>query len=147
MRIRSAACVLAFLVASFAPAFAHHMAVVVNKENPVDNVTSAHLARLFHAEVKKWPDGRNVVLVLHKDSAGEEETLEHLNKMTATEWKAFVAAHKDSIAFVDTDADVLKIVQAEPGAVGLIDVRSIDDTVNVVHVDGKLPMEFGYLPH
>ena len=67
--------------------------------------------------------------------------------MSASEWKAFVSAHKDSIMFVDTDADVLKAVQAEPGAMGLIEVHSIDNSVNVVHVDGKLPMEFGYLPH
>jgi len=26
-------------------------------------------------------------------------------------------------------------------------VRAVDGTVNVVRVDGKLPMESGYLPH
>ena len=67
--------------------------------------------------------------------------------MSAAEWKSFVAVHKDTFVFVDSDADVLKAVQAEPGAVGLIQVHSIDSTVNVVRVDGKLPMEFGYLPH
>jgi ABC-type phosphate transport system substrate-binding protein len=147
MRIRSAICSFLFLFVSFLPCFAHHMAVVVNKDNAVENVTSAHLSRLLRAEIKKWPDGKNVVLVLHKDSEGEAETLERLNKMSAAEWKAFLEAHKDSIMFVDTDADVIKMVQAEPGAIGLIDVRSIDNSINVVHVDGKLPMEFGYLPH
>jgi ABC-type phosphate transport system substrate-binding protein len=147
MRIRSAIYMLAFLAACLTPCFAHHTAVVVNKENTVDNVTSAHLAKIVRGEVKKWPDGKNIVLVLHKDSAGEAETLERLNKMSSVEWKNFVAARKDSILFVDTDADVLKAVQAEPGAVGLIEVHSIDNSVNVVHVDGKLPMEFGYLPH
>jgi ABC-type phosphate transport system substrate-binding protein len=147
MRTRSAIYSLLFLFVSLAPCFAHHMAVVVNKDNAVENVTSAHLSRLLRAEIKKWPDGKNVVLVLHKDSEGETETLEHLNKMSAAEWKAFLEAHKDSIMFVDTDADVIKMVQAEPGAIGLIDVRSIDNSISVVHVDGKLPMEFGYLPH
>ncbi len=85
--------------------------------------------------------------MLHKESAGETETLERLNKMSVAEWKAFLVAHRDSILFVDTDADVLRTVQAEPGAIGFIEVHSVDNTVNVVHVDGKLPMEFGYLPH
>ena len=67
--------------------------------------------------------------------------------MTPAEWRAFVAAHREQIVFVDTDADVLKEVQSEPGAVGLIEAHSIDNTVTVVHVDGKLPMELGYLPH
>ncbi|HSY91450.1 MAG TPA: substrate-binding domain-containing protein [Candidatus Binatus sp.] len=147
MRIRSAIYGLAFLLACLTPCFAHHTAVVVNKDNAVENVTSAHLAKIIRGEIKKWPDGKNIMLVLHKDSAGESETLERLNKMSAAEWKSFVAAHKDSILLVDTDADVLKAVQAEPGAMGLIEVHSVDNSINVVHVDGKLPMEFGYLPH
>lgn len=147
MKLCSAIYAVAFLCASLAPCFAHHTAVVVNRDNSVENVTSAHLAKIIRGELKKWPDGKNIILVLHKDSAGEREALEHLNKMSAAEWTAFVIAHKDSIMFVDTDADVLKAVQAEPGALGLIEVRSIDSSVNVIRVDGKLPMELGYLPH
>ena len=147
MRVRFTICALGFLFATLTPCFAHHTAVIVNKDNAVANVTSAHLTKIIRGEVKKWPDGKNVILVLHKDSAGEREALEHLNKMSAGEWTAFVIAHKDSIIFVDTDADVLKAVQAEPGALGLIEVHSIDNSVNVIRVDGKLPMESGYLPH
>ena len=147
MKFRSALYALAFAFACLTPCFAHHTAVVVNKENAVENVTSVHLEKIIRGEVKKWPDGKNIVLVLHRESAGETETLQRLNKMSAAEWKTFLATRKDSILFVDTDADVLKAVQSEPGAVGLIEVHSIDNSVNVVHVDGKLPMEFGYLPH
>ena len=147
MKVRSAIRILAFLCASLTSCFAHHTAVIVNKVNTVENVTSAHLTKIIRGEIKKWPDGKNIVLVLHKDSAGEREALEHLNKMSAAEWNTFVASHKESIVFADTDADVLKAVQSEPGAVGVIEVHSIDNSVNVVHVDGKLPMEFGYLPH
>jgi len=85
--------------------------------------------------------------VLHRDSTGEREALERLNKMSDSEWNEFVFSHKESIVFVDTDAEVLKEIQSEPGAVGLIEVRSIDNSVNVVRVDGRLPMEIGYLPH
>ena len=147
MRVHSTIYTLAFLCATLTPCFAHHTAVVVNKENAVDNVTSAHLSKIIRGEIKKWPDGKNIVLVLHKGSEGESETLEHLNKMTAAEWRGFVAAHRDQIIFVDTDSDVLKEVQSEPGAIGLIEAHSIDNSVTVVRVDGKLPMELGYLPH
>jgi len=123
------------------------MAVVVDKDNNVGNVTAVHLSKILREEVKKWPDGKTIVLVLHKDSAGESETLERLIKMSPAELKALVAAHKDSIQLVDSDAEVLKIVQSTPGAIGLVDVRSVDNTINVIRVDGKLPMESGYLPH
>jgi ABC-type phosphate transport system substrate-binding protein len=147
MRFRSALYISTFLCAFLTPCLAHHTAVVVNKDNAVENVTSAHLAKIIRGEVKKWPNGKNIVLILHSDSPGESETLERLNRMSAAEWKLFVAAHKELFVFVDSDAEVLKAVQAEPGAVGLIEVHSIDSTVNVVRVDGKLPMELGYLPH
>jgi ABC-type phosphate transport system substrate-binding protein len=139
--------VLAFFFAALTPCFAHHTAVVVNKENSVENLSSVHLVKIIRGEVKKWPNGTNIVLVLHRDSAGENETLERLNKMSADQWKAFVEPHKDRIVLLDTDSDVLKMVQSEPGAIGMIAVHSLDDSVNLVHVDGKLPMEFGYLPH
>lgn len=123
------------------------MAVVVNKDNNVGNVTAIHLGKIFHCEVKKWPDGKTVTVVLHKDSAGEIETLEHLVKINTEELRALEAAHKDSIILVDSDADVLKMVQSMPGAIGLVELHSIDNSINVVHVDGKLPTESGYLPH
>lgn len=147
MKARSAIFMLTFLCACLTPSFAHHTAVIVNKDNSIENLTSAHLAKIIRGEIRKWPDGKNIILVLHRDSAGEAETLERLNRMSAPEWKSFIAAHRDAIQFVDTDADVLKLVQAVPGAVGLIEVHSIDNTINVVHIDGKLPMELGYLPH
>jgi hypothetical protein len=104
-----------WLTLSLTPCFAHHMAVVVNKANSVQNVTSAHLAGIVKGEVKKWPDGRNVVLVLHGASAGEMATLERLNKMTEVEMKALLSSHKDSIRRVGTDADVIDAVASTPG--------------------------------
>jgi len=147
MSLRRPVVLLAFLLTFLTPCFAHHMAVVVNKDNNVGTLTAAHLSRIFRSEIKKWPDGKAVILVLHKNSAGETETLERLNKMSDSEWKTLIAAHKGSIVMAGSDAEVLKIVQSTAGAVGLVDVRSVDNTINVVRVDGKLPMESGYLPH
>ena len=147
MRLRSAIQALALFCATLTPCFAHHTAVIVNKQNTVENVTSAQLMKIVRGEIRRWPDGTGIILVLHKDSAGEREALERLNKMSASEWRTFVAAHRESILFLDTDAEVLKAVQTEHGALGLIEVHSIDNSVNVIHVDGKLPMELGYLPH
>jgi ABC-type phosphate transport system substrate-binding protein len=140
-------CLCAFIMCSWLPCFAHHMAVVVNKDNNVGEVGSAYLAKIFRLEVKKWHDGKDVILILHKNSTGELITLERLSKMSSTELKSFIAAHQGSITTVDSDEDVLKVVETTAGAVGLVDVRSINDQVNVVRVDGKLPMEDGYLPH
>jgi ABC-type phosphate transport system substrate-binding protein len=123
------------------------MAVVVNKDSAVQNVTSAHLAKILKGEVRKWPDGKNVVLVLHNSSPGEMTTLQHLSKMSEVDVKSLLAAHKDEIRAVQSDADVIEAVASTPGAIGFVEEHSITDRVVVVRVDGKLPMESGYLPH
>jgi len=140
-------CLWAWVTLSMTPCFAHHIAVVVNKDNAVQNVTSAHLAKIFKGEVKKWADGRNVVLVLHNSFRDEMVTLERLTKMTEAEVKALLASHEDSIRTVGSDADVIDAVASTPGAIGFVEERSITDRVGVVRVDGKLPMESGSLPH
>jgi ABC-type phosphate transport system substrate-binding protein len=127
--------------------FAHHMAVVVSKQNGVSALSSAQLRKIFLVETKKWPDGRSIQLVMHRASNGEAVTLQRLNKMSAQQWQNWVSEHKDSVTLVDSDEDVLNYVENTPGAVGLVDVRSVNDHVNIVRVDGKVPMEAGYLPH
>lgn len=139
--------VLLFAVISTAPCFAHHMAVVVSKQTNVSAVTSPQLGKIFRADTRKWPDGTAIQVVLHRSSNGEAVSLQHLNKMTAQRWQNWIAEHKDLLTLVDCDSDVLDYVAKTPGAVGLVDVRSVNDHVKVVRVDGKVPMEEGYLPH
>jgi ABC-type phosphate transport system substrate-binding protein len=134
-------------VFSFLPCYAHHLAVVVDKDNNTTQVSSALLARIFKSETKKWADGKTVVLVMHRNSSLEMLTLERLNKMTSAEMKAFMDAHKEAIFLADSDAALLQKVESTPGAVGLVDVRTVDGKVKVLKVDGKLPLENGYLPH
>ena len=147
MKKSGAFCILVFVLCTFVPSYAHHLAVVVAKDNGIDGITSTNLAKLFKAESRKWPDGKNVVVILRRDSLAQMQTLERLDKLSEADLKNLFAAHKDSILFADTDVDLLKMVQSVPGAIGLVDVHSINDKVRVVKVDGKLPLEDGYLPH
>ncbi len=137
----------AFALLAAAPCFAHHMAVVVSKQNQVEALTSQQLSKIFRAETKKWPDGKDVQLVFHRSSPGENMTLGRLNKMNSRQWQSWLAEHKNTVQIVDSDDDVLKYVESTPGAIGLVDVRSVTGGVRVVRVDGKVPMEDGYLPH
>jgi ABC-type phosphate transport system substrate-binding protein len=140
--------VLGMLLACWLPCEAKHMAVVVDKSNPTANVTSADLAKMLQANTRKWPDGRNITLVLREASSPElQQVLQRIWKMPPEEVKSFLAAHKSSFVTVDSDDAVLKLVESTPGAMGLVDVYSISAKVNVLKVDGKLPLEQGYVLH
>src|SRR5271168_5073425 len=106
----------AFILSFLTPCFAHHLAVVVDKDNHVENVTSAHLVKIIRADVKKWPDGKDILIVLRKDLTGETLTLQRLTKMSADDLQAHIATHSSTITLVDSDADVLKLVGSMPGA-------------------------------
>ncbi len=137
-----------FIALCWLPCQAKHMAVVVNKANSTGNLTVADLTKIFQANTHKWPDGKNITVVLRDSSSADTlEALQRLYKMNQPDLKAFLESHKGAFILADSDEALLKIVETTPGAVGLIDVYSITSKVNVMKVDGKLPLEQGYLLH
>jgi phosphate transport system substrate-binding protein len=137
---------VAFFVFSLLPCYAHHLAVVVNSSSTVDSVSVEDLSKIFKAETRKWPDGREVVIIM-QGTADERNTLERLYKMTPAQFREFMNAHKSSVVTATSDAMAIKLVETTKGAIGLVDVRSINNNVKVLKVNGRLPLESGYLPH
>jgi hypothetical protein len=45
---------------------------------------------------------------------------------------------------VGSEEDLLRAVEATPGAIGILDVYAINSSVKVLRVDGKLPFDVGY---
>jgi ABC-type phosphate transport system substrate-binding protein len=147
MNYRRVATLALFVLFWWLPAHAHHLAVVVHQQTPTETVTSGELAKIFKSEIRKWPDGRDVVVVLNRNSAVSMQILERLAGMPDEKAKTFIAAHKGYFVLTDSDAEVLELVSAKPGALGMVDVREVDSKIKVLRVDGKLPLEKGYLPH
>ena len=136
-------CLVIFQVTS---CFAHHMAVVVNKNNPITDIPSTHLAKIVRADARKWPNGTDISLVLHRASKGEMSMLQKLSKVPEKTLKVRLEAHPADVIEVNSDTEVMGVVESTPGAIGFVEVRSVNSKVKVIKVDGKLPMEGGYLP-
>ena len=125
---------------------ATQLAVVVDKANTTASLSSADLAKILKLANPKWPDGKQVVLVLRGVPGPEMQlALQKLSNMSGDQVKDLLAAHKTSILIVNSEQEVLKSVSTIPGAIGLVDVYSLTSGVNVLKVDGKLPLEPGYL--
>jgi ABC-type phosphate transport system substrate-binding protein len=125
---------------------ATQLAVVVDKANSTSSLSAADLAKILKLSNSKWPDGKQVVLVLRGASGPDMQlALQKLSNMSGDQIKDLLATHKSSILIVNSEQEVLKSVSTIPGAIGLVDVYSLTSGVNVVKVDGKLPLEPGYL--
>jgi len=124
---------------------AKQLAVIVDKTNNVSGMTAVDLTKMFKFDSHKWPDGRNVIVVLRDPTSPEMQTaIQKLYHMQPEEFKVLLAAHQTAVVIVHSEEDLLRSVQSIPGALGLVDVYSINSRVNVLKVDGKLPLEQGY---
>ena len=73
-----------------------------------------------------------------------------LLSLTPEEFKKLIdKENKDRVVFVvvSDDDEALKAVQGNPSAIGLVNVYKINSNVDVLKIDGKLPLEFGYALH
>jgi ABC-type phosphate transport system substrate-binding protein len=124
---------------------AKQFAVVTDTANPTNNLTSAELTKILNGHTRSWPDGKSITIVLRDPSLADMQVVvRKIFNMTGDEARAFVRAHSGQIVVADSDEAVLHLVATTRGAIGLVDLYSLTKDVNVVKVDGKLPVEQGY---
>lgn len=146
--LRASAILGVLLLAAGTFAGIKNMAVVVSAGSKLNDVSLADLARLCKGAQRTWPDGKNFTLVM-KDpgSADMRVAAQKLFGLAPGEVKALIAKLNEprlTVKIVENDEDLLRTVEATPGAVGIVDVYSINSSVKVLHVDGKLPFDLGY---
>lgn len=139
-------CVLLLAAGTFAGI--KNMAVVVSAGSKLNDVSLANLAKLCKGVQKTWPDGKNFTVVMRDpESPDMRVAAQKLFGAAPGELKALIAKLNEprlAVKIVENDEDLLRAVEATPGAVGIIDVYSINSSVKVLRLDGKLPFDLGY---
>lgn len=127
---------------------ARDIAVIVDKTNAAASLSTSDLTKLLKSTTKTWPDGKKVTIFLSDPtSADMKVVVQKVYGMSADAVKAFAESHHGEVIVVSSDELVLKAVRTNPGAIGVVNVYSITSGVKVLKVDGKLPLESGYLFH
>jgi hypothetical protein len=125
-----------------------NMAVVISAGSKLSDVPLADLAKLCKGVQKAWPDGKNFTLVIKNPESPEmHAAVQKLFGDASGDFKAAIAKLNESrltVKIVGSDEDLLHMVESTPGAVGILDVYSINSSVKVLRVDGKLPFDAGY---
>jgi hypothetical protein len=147
LRVVVAACLLLALGVPGIPAI-KNTAIVTAAGNKLNDIPLADLVKLCKGTQKAWPDGRNFTLVIKDPDAPETHSaVEKLFGAPSGDLKAFIAKLNEAravVKIVDTDDNVMLAVASTPGAIGLVDVYSINSSVKVLRLDGKLPFDVGY---
>jgi ABC-type phosphate transport system substrate-binding protein len=133
------------------PATEDSLGIVVNRSNPVENLSFAELRKIFLGEQSHWSNGRRITVVMLEPGKQERQAiLAQIYRMDDKDFnKHFVqgmftgeihAAPKT----LATPAEVLKFVLNVPGAIGYVRVAEADESVKVVHIDSRLPGDKDY---
>jgi len=127
---------------------ARELAVITDKGNGSSTISSAELLKLLKTDTPKWPDGRKITIFLRESGSPDHQlVLQKVYNLGPEDAKALLASHKTTILTLDSDESLMKAVSEHPGAIGFVNVYSINSGVKVLKVDGKLPFEQGYIFH
>ncbi len=112
------------------------IALIVHKDNPVNNLTLAQIADLYTGKVTNWKDvgGLDTEVVLIGREAGSG-TRDGFESVTKTKEKC---AYRQELT---STGDVIATVLQNPNAVGYASLASVKDTVKALQVEGVVPSE------
>lgn len=112
------------------------LAVIVNPENPVSDLSLEMIAKIYLGEITNWSEigGNDAEIVLIGREAGSG-TRDGFESITDTE---DACKYRQELT---STGDVITTVSQNPGAIGYASVASVKDTVKAVTVDSVTPTE------
>ena len=112
------------------------IAIIVNPENPVADLDTETIAKIYTAEITNWKDvgGNDAEIVLIGREAGSG-TRDGFESITKTEDKC---AYRQELT---STGDVITAVSQNPNAIGYASLASVKDSVKALSVGGVTPSE------
>lgn len=133
-------------------AYAGNIVIVVHKDNPIDDISFRDLVKIFKQDRQYWKDGRKIYLIMQEMGSPEKEiVLKKIYKMNNNELKKFwlTKMYREEISSfpktLSSNEAVKLFVSQAPSAVGFMDSDSLDESIKILKIDGKLPEDDGYI--
>jgi ABC-type phosphate transport system substrate-binding protein len=127
------------------------LAIVVNRNNPLNEISLADLRRVFRGQRSRWSNGRRVTLVMREQGTREREAiLQSLYGVAEEDYRrtymqaVFSGETADAPKTLTSTYGMLRFVYNVPGAIGYVRARDVDASVKALRIDGHLPGEPGY---
>ena len=143
--------VLALTAGGSFAAHAAELAIVVNTNNPVDGQSLRELRAVFEQQRQFWKTGERIHLLLQESGRPEKQVMlsvvydrgdEELKKFWLMRiFKGEIPAMPTTLS---SNEAVKRFVNQVPNAIGFIDAATVDDSVKILRIDGKLPGDPDY---
>lgn len=130
------------------------LVIVVNRSNPLDDLSWSELRKIFLGNRSHWANGRRITLVLREPGGAERNTmLRDVCGLTEDQLKnhflhgLYTGEILVSPKVLSSPVGVRKFIFNVPGAIGYLRIGDVDPTVKVLRIDELLPEDKGYRLH
>jgi ABC-type phosphate transport system substrate-binding protein len=131
-----------------------NVAIVVNADVPIDELSFPEVRKVFLGERQFWNPKLRVVLLMRAPVAPERDVvLRTIYQMSEAQFrqywisKVFRADVSAGPKIVYSTEMVADLIPAIPGAVAFVDAGQIPKGMKVLKIDGKLPGDKAYPLH
>ncbi|PJE80725.1 Phosphate-binding protein PstS 1 [invertebrate metagenome] len=120
------------------------IAVVVNPDNKVNNLSKSTIADIFRGDVTNWKEvggGNHPIVIVTRDPAsGTRGAFEDIMKLTIkTPSGHNISAVADTAQVASGNGVVKTTVAHNPYAIGYVSLGTVDDSLKALEVDGVAP--------
>jgi ABC-type phosphate transport system substrate-binding protein len=134
-----------------ASAAAADIAVVVNPELPIDNLSFVELRKIVLGDRQFWSSNLRVTLLMRAPAARERDVvLKNVVQMTEAQFrqywigKVFRAESSAAPKSVYSNEMSFSLLNSIPGSLAFIEASQVPKALKVVRIGGLLPGEKGY---
>jgi len=122
------------------------LAIIVHRSNPVDNLTSGELRRIFMLDMQTWPHGRKITVVLRDRGQPERaDAIRLVCRLSESEYEKHILfqTFQGSVNIgpraIQSVSGMLNFVFSAPGAIGYVNAGEVTPAVKLLRIDGMLP--------
>ena len=127
------------------------LAIIVHRSNPVNELSSTQLRRIYMFEIQNWPQGRKITVMLREKGQPERaDAIRLICGMAEAEYDRHVLLQtfRGNVGWgprsIESVGAMLRFIFNAPGAIGHVPADQVDDSIKVLRIDGLLPSDSAY---
>lgn len=130
-----------------------HIAVIVNKSNPVSDISYIKIKQILEARQQYWDNGEKITLIFKPIASHETRILiDRVYKIKYEEFEKywFLKVYENTVMefpkILSSSGTINILVSEISGAIAFIDVNEVSThgNIKVLKINGKMPQEDSY---
>jgi hypothetical protein len=126
------------------------LAVIVNKSNPVNDLSLAELRRILLGERTNWKGTRKIALLLPSVGTPERQTALKLVAMDESGYKSHwteMSGEGNGAPVAPASGIAVNLVAETEDAIAVVPLGDVKGSVKILRIEGNLPGDAGYPIH